>query len=201
MRARHLVLGCLLAVLAGAAHSSTSQVWVWVDAKGVRHFSDRPVPGAHLMSITAPPPSANIPAAAPTRPTAATRTPPEATVTYTVLEIFEPENDESFFGGDTVVNVRIRTEPELANGDVARLYLDGTLVEGEQRGLEYSLTDLERGAHSIVASIVDARGNVRIRSEPRMFHIRQPSVVNSPNVGPALRPPPPRPQPRPSGGR
>ena len=106
----------------------------------------------------------------------------------------------SFFGADAVVNVRLRSEPELVRGDVTRLYLDGKLVEGQPPGLEFTLSGLERGAHSMIAQIVDERGNERIRSEPRVFHIRQPTSIASPNVGPNLRPPPPRPQPRPAGG-
>jgi hypothetical protein len=203
MRARLLVLGCLLAVLAGVSHATTREMWVWVDAQGVRHFSDRPVPGAQLMTITAPPPSANSPTVAPVRPSATTRRPAESTVTYTALEIFEPESGQTFFGADTVVNVRMRSEPDLADGDLTRLYLDGKFVDGQPQGLEYTLTNLERGAHSITALIVDGRGNERIRSQPLVFHIRQASVNPAQNVGPNLRPvqpAPPRPTPRPGGG-
>lgn len=199
MSARLLVFGCLLAVLAGASHATTREMWVWVDAQGIRHFSDRPVPGAQLMTITAPPPSASPTPAAPGRAsTTTTRRPGESAVTYTALEIFEPENGQSFFGADAVVNVRMRSEPDLAEGDVTRLYLDGKFVDRQPQGLEYTLTNLERGGHSITALIVDARGNERIRSEPRVFHIRQPSTIPAQNVGPNLRPvqpAPPRPTP------
>ena len=44
--------------------------------------------------------------------------------------------------------------------------------------------NLDRGAHSLVALILDDQGNELIRSEPRVFHIRQPSVNATQNVGP-----------------
>jgi hypothetical protein len=206
MSARLLVIGCMLAVLAGPSHGTTREMWVWVDAQGVRHFSDRPVPGAQLMTISAPPPSAEprppSPAGSSSAASASRRNTPSA-VQYELFEVFEPENGQSFFGADTVVNVRMRSEPDLAEGDVTRLYLDGRLVEGQPRGLEYSLSSLDRGAHSMIAMIVDSRGNERIRSAPVVFHIRQASVNAPANVGPNLRPQqpaPPRPTPRPGGG-
>jgi hypothetical protein len=78
--------------------------------------------------------------------------------------------------------------------------LDGRFVEGQPQGLEYSLANLDRGAHTITALIVDARGNERIRSQPSVFHIRQATVNPATNVGPGQRPTPPRPTPRPGGG-
>jgi Domain of unknown function (DUF4124) len=197
MSTRILVLGCLLAALAGSSYAATREVWVWVDSQGVTHYSDRPVPGAKRMSVTSMSPSADAPVISPTPSTTvntARSSSQAAAVQYSVLEFFEPQDGESFFGADTVVNVRLRTEPDLAAGDVARLYLDGSPVEGQEQGLEYSLSGLERGAHSIIARVVDAQGNEKIRSEPRVFHIRQASVVPAQNVGPNLRP---RPSPRP----
>jgi hypothetical protein len=48
------------------------------------------------------------------------------------------------------------------------------------------------------AVILDAKGNEKIRSEPRVFHIRQTSVNPPQAVGPSLRPPPPAPAPKPN---
>jgi hypothetical protein len=196
MSTRFLVLACLLA-LVSQSNATTRQLWVWVDGQGVTHYSDRPAPGAKLVSITSPSPSADAAAPAPaTLPASSTPRRPQqpAAVEYRLLEIFEPESEESFFGVDTVVSVRMRSEPDLAAGDQTRLYVDAKLVEGQPPGLEYSLSGLERGAHSVRAVIVDALGNERIRSEPRVFHIRQPTANPAQNVGPKLRP-----RPRPSG--
>jgi hypothetical protein len=118
-----------------------------------------------------------------------------ADVKYRSLEIWQPTNGETFFGADTVVGVRIRMDPELAEGDTLLLYLDGKLVEGPKNSREYQLENLDRGVHSITSVIADRKGNEKIRSEPRVFHIKQASVIAPQAVGPNLRPPP-RPRPR-----
>jgi hypothetical protein len=110
---------------------------------------------------------------------------------YETLEIWVPENGESFFGADAEVVVRVRSEPELGPGHELRVYLDGKLVDKDPTTLDLTIGSIERGAHSLTALIVDDKGAELIRSEPRVFHIRQPSIINNPaNVGPALKPKP-----------
>lgn len=46
---------CVL--LAGLAAAHAENIWKWVDAKGVPHYSDRPVPGAVLIKNVATPAS------------------------------------------------------------------------------------------------------------------------------------------------
>lgn len=184
-----LLLGCVFA-LASHAEETKREFWRWRDADGVTHYSDRPVPGAtrvEMTGVTRPATAAPTPPAPAARTSA--RTAPAETVTYRSLEIWQPDNGESFFGGDAEVNIRLRSDPDLAAGHSLRLYVDGRLQQGASNALEYTLADLERGAHSATAVISDARGNELIRSEPRVFHIRQPSVVPPANVGPALKPP------------
>lgn len=54
----------LLAGLTAGAHAEN--IWKWVDARGVPHYSDRPVPGAVLIkTVQAPPPSTNLTSDAP----------------------------------------------------------------------------------------------------------------------------------------
>jgi Domain of unknown function (DUF4124) len=193
MGTRLLVLGCLLAALAAPIYGATTQMWVWVDSKGVTHYSDRPVPGAKLISVATMEPSADVPPPAPrptTAPTSTARSPQASTAQYELLEIFQPAENETFFNADAVVTVRIRSEPELVAGDRMRLYLDGNLVEGDPTALEYTLSGLERGAHSLRAQIVDALGKPKELSEPRMIHMRQNTVSNPRAVGPNLRPRP-----------
>jgi hypothetical protein len=193
MKTSLLILGCLLAT-ASLAQSTTMrrEVWQWRDENGVTHFSDQPVPGARKIVLSGANPTAAAPssaaAAAVTRPAA------PAAVRYTRLEIWQPANDEAFFGADAEVNVRLRSDPPLAQGDRLLTYLDGNPLPGEN-ALEHRLTGLNRGAHSLMSVIVDARGNERIRSAPVVFHMRQTTVDNPRNLGPAQRPAPPKPPP------
>jgi hypothetical protein len=196
MNTRALRLGCRLA-MAVQAEESKRELWTWKDANGVTQYSDRPVPGAKKVELTSVTP---VPDAAPpiTRaPTAPVAKPAVASaVQYQSLEIWAPENGESFFGADATVSVRLRSEPSLAPDDRLLLYLDGKLVEGADDAYEYTLSSLERGAHSLTATILDNQGNQKIRSEPRVFHVKPPTNVAPRAQGPAVRPPPPKPAPR-----
>lgn len=197
MNTRVLLLGCLLA-LSVQAQESKRELWKWKDANGVTQYSDRPVPGATRVELytSTPPPSA-APAVRPATPAAQGK--PAAGVQYQSLEIWQPANGESYFGADATVNVRMRSEPALASGDRLLLYLDGKLVEGAANSYEHTLANLERGVHSLAAVILDDKGNEKIRSEPRVFHIKLPTTIEPRAVGPALKPqPPPRPQPKPN---
>jgi hypothetical protein len=188
-----LLCGCLLAV-AVQAQESKRDFWTWKDANGVTQFSDRPVPGARRITIYS---SSAAPAAGPVTggpaPAATAAPDSQAAASYQSLEIWSPASGESFFGTDAAVIVRLRSEPSLAPKDRLLLYLDGKLVEGEADSYDYTLTNLERGAHSLSAVILDARGDEKIRSAPRVFHVKQPTTVEPRAVGPNLKP---KPQPR-----
>jgi hypothetical protein len=189
MKTRMLLLGCLLA-MAVQAQESKRELWTWKDANGVTQFSDRPVPGAKRVELAGVSSPAAAPAAAAGQPAA--RAPVPAPVQYRALAFVTPQNEESFFGADATVAVRLRSEPELATGHRMVVYLDGRQV-GE--GNEHTLAELARGAHSLTAVIFDDQGNERMRSAPRVFYIKQPTTITPRAVGPNVRPPP-KPAPR-----
>lgn len=198
MKTRVLVLAAILCAVSAHAQESRRELWTWTDANGVTHFSDRPVPGARQIELTTastPPPAAE-PTPAPTPASEGRATAPA--VEYRLLEIWEPEQDASFFGADVAVNVRMRVEPDLAPGHRIFLFLDGQRVEGATDALEHTLTGVPRGAHSLTAVIWDEGRTELFRSQPRVFHVRQPTVNSPAAVGPNLRPRPPAPAPRPN---
>ncbi len=197
MKTSVLMLGCLLAT-ASLAQSTTTrrEVWEWKDANGVTHYSDYPAPGARKIVLVGSTPTAvaqSTPASPATRPTKA-----PAGTQYTNLQIWSPQQDAAFFGTDAEIVVRIRSEPELGPGDRLLTYLDGKRLEAEN-AYEHRLTGLPRGAHALTASIVNAKDVEVIRSTPVTFFIQQPSTIDNPrNKGPSLRPPQPKPAPKPA---
>jgi hypothetical protein len=184
-----LLFGCLLAV-AVQAQETRRELWTWKDANGVTQYSDRPVPGAKKVQLSTSAPAQAAPVVTPAAATASAKPAAAPAVQYRSLEIWQPENDESVFGADATVNVRMRSEPTVAAGDRLLLFLDGKRIDGAEGAYEHTLAGLERGAHSLTAVILDEAGNERIRSEPRVFHIRQPTVIAPKAVGPALKPKP-----------
>jgi hypothetical protein len=200
MKTRILVLASCLLAFASQAQQTNKELWKWTDSNGVVHYSDVPGPGAVKVDLAVtqsqPRPTVATPAAAPSG-SAAARPAAPATVTYTSLEIWQPENGASFFGGDAAVNVRLRSEPTVSPDDSLLLFLDGKLVEGPTNAAEYTLSNLERGAHSVTAQILDTKGKEKIRSQPVVFHIKQVTTIAPRAVGPNVKPPPSvRPTPR-----
>jgi hypothetical protein len=193
-----LLLACLLAITA-QAQEKKHELWTWKDEQGVTHYSDRPVAGARKLEVTTmtPAESESTPAPSPVT-TEPSRPSQPAAVEYSSLEIWQPEQGESFFGPDSSVEVRIRVEPEIAPGHRLLLYMDGKLVEGPVNATEYTLAGLERGAYTLTAAISDEQGMVVYRSNQRSFQVRQPTIIEPRAVGPNLKPkPPPVPTPRP----
>jgi hypothetical protein len=186
------LLGCLLALATQAQAQSRREIWEWTDANGVKHYSDAPAPGAKKVVIVGTTPSSTPPA-----PSASISKSPAgpgeaASVNYSRLEIWEPVNETSFFGSDAVVNVRIRSTPALQAGDRLLNYMDGKLT-GQENALEYQISNVDRGVHSLTSVILDPKGNEKIRSASVVFYVKQQPANNPANKGPALRPPAPKP--------
>jgi hypothetical protein len=183
MRATLLIL-----VLLAAPALASQTVWKWVDANGVTHYSDRPVAGATRIELNVG--SRADPYSPATNPrSSAAQTPVDAGPPYRNFEIWKPGDQETIVntGGEVTVNVRV--DPPLQSEHRLNLYLDGRLVEGPANAAEYTLRDVARGQHTLVAVIND-RGGQRIQeTSPVVFHQRQTSVAQ-PAVGPALRRPP-----------
>jgi hypothetical protein len=196
MKTRILILASCLLAFASQAQETKKELWTWRDANGVVHFSDTPGPGAKRVDLVVTgPPSGGATQQPAATPSAGAQPPAAPATTYTLLEIWQPENGASFFDANATVNVRIRTEPAVAEGDSLQLYLDGKRIDGAGSGLDYTLENLDRGAHSITATIRDARGNEKIRSQPVVFYMKQNTIIAPRAVGPGVRPVP-RPTPR-----
>jgi hypothetical protein len=186
----------VFALLAAPAFASQT-VWKWVDDKGVTHYSDRPVQGAQRIEIsvgsradsTQPAPTS---ATSSSQGASAQSTP--AMTGYRDFEIWKPGEDETITNTGGAVDVRLRFDPALRPGHSLYLYLNGRLVEDfPGNALEYTLQNVERGTHTLIAIIQD-QGGKRIAETPMVtFYVRQTSIAQPP-VGPALRPPPPKPR-------
>jgi hypothetical protein len=181
-----LLLGCLLALTSQA--QTRREVYVWKDAQGVTHFSDYPQPGARKIVLNGTP-STTTPAGATPAAAKPAAKPGATEVVYDRLEIWSPENGANFFEPDSVINIRLRAEPALGPTDRLLTYLDGKLLPGENL-MEHSLTNVERGVHSVTSVIVNRDGKELIRSAPLVFHMKQTTVNNPRNVGPTLKPQP-----------
>lgn len=178
----------VLALLAAPAFAGQT-VWKWVDEKGVTHYSDQPIPGAERVEIAG---GNRADSRSSSANTSTTRSNAPATENYTSLEILKPSNQETLVNTGGIVDVRVRYEPDLQVAHTLVVTMDGQKMAGG--GQDFTVRDVPRGQHTLVAIIQDGRGKKIRESAPVQFNVRQESVAQPP-VGPTLRTPTkPRPQ-------
>ena len=167
--ASFLLLG--FAVAAGAADT-----WRWKDANGVVHYSDRPVPGATLVTLG--------PQAAPGNPEAVVILKPDqapaapTTVSYTSCVVTAPANEE-VFNNEHTVRASLQIIPGLQQGHRMQVLFDGQpYAAWPAGGLSTTLLDLFRGTHTLSVNVVDAAGRSLCSGPVVSFHVRQPSLLS-----------------------
>jgi Domain of unknown function (DUF4124) len=155
-----------------------ANVWKWRDASGVVHYSDQPVPGAEQVTVQSSSTFASSPLGISPTTTSSSKV---AVVSYKNVEIWKPSNDMTVANTAGQVSVGARVEPELAPGHRLALYMDGRLVSGfPERGMEYDLAEVDRGAHTLVLTVVDQQGKQVTSSAPVQFFVQQPSSLLRP---------------------
>ena len=100
------------------------------------------------------------------------------------VTIVSPAQNESFWSNDGTVNVSVDVQPELSaeRGDMLIFKLDGQDVGEPQSSPNLTLSNLDRGSHIIVASIIDNTGNVLKTSKSTLFHLQRRSLLNNRNT-------------------
>jgi hypothetical protein len=191
MRTALLLLLALAAPLLSGSVSAR-EVWKWIDEKGIPHYSDQPVPGATKIEVS----TGSTSQSQRSFDTSSETTPPAAAPgeAYRTFELAQPQNDQVFINNTGQVDVQVRVDPPLQPEHSLHLYLDGRLIQEYTGSASYTLQNLPRGTHSLVATINDARGTRVRETAAVMFTVRQESIAQPP-VGPSMRPPP-KPQPR-----
>ena len=175
MQLRRLVLLTTLFVSGLAA----AQVYKWVDEDGVVHFSDQPRPGAEEVEL---PRSPTPPSDQPVRPAAAATAASAAPVAqqdqdpgYQSLQVVSPGPEETLWNIGGTLDVRLALQPALQPGHQLRLYFDGAVRTVPDTTIQ--LDEVYRGEHTIQAEVVDAAGELQIRSEGHRFYVQQTSVI------------------------
>jgi hypothetical protein len=194
MRTALIIAGLLVSLAA-----QPQDIYRWVDKDGIVHYADQPgSPDAELV------PFPGLDVAEAGADSTGEASPPEdqpseppAESAYGSMTIISPSPEAVFYGTDVSVPVQVALDADLRPGDTLVVFVDGQR-SSEVSGLAATLTGLTRGTHLLQAAITDESGSVVITSQQVSFHVRQTSVA-TPNTGPALRPPPPRPTPRTGG--
>ena len=101
--------------------------------------------------------------------------PAEKPVEYQSFTIMSPANDEAVRSNSGDVTIQLSLLPELQKKHYIIVILDGAKVH-EGSSTSVTLTNLDRGTHTISAQVQDARENTLLASDPITFHLQRAAV-------------------------
>jgi len=170
---------CLLAATILVFSSlANAQVYKSVDANGVVTFSDKP-PAQQREAIE----EINLPtqvntvqaisvAPAEPKPGGDMEEIPERK-----LSITRPSDNATIPMGAGIFDVLVKASAELEDGESVALYLDGEKVDNAQNTLQWTLSYVIRGAHTLEAKWFAKDGSVLAVSEPITVFVLRPSIL------------------------
>lgn len=162
------VLRLVLLLLAFPGMSS-AKIYRWVDEQGVEHFSDKPKQGSQEIQL--PDPGHYKPSPSPKRKPQKPII--EERAEYESLAITEPTQNATVRNNAGRVSVSVTTQPNLHAGHKLQLLLDGRRVGRPSATTQFVLLDVYRGAHTLAAIIIDAKGKTLHQSDAVRFYMHR----------------------------
>src|SRR5580658_6357095 len=175
------LITCGLAALTlrlSAVGAFATQLYRWVDAQGVVHYSDQPQPGAEKIQVQnaqtykAPPP--------PKQSASAVAKPEDGGGTYQ-CQIVSPTPEQSFFNPETVA-IQVAVIPAVVGSDQIVVTVDGTPLQVSASG-QVHVASPERGAHTINMVVRGADGKTACNPASLTFNVERPSLLSPQSQG------------------
>ena len=176
---KKIVLTLCLALASAAVPAQ--KVYKIIQPDGSVEYTDVPPPNSPATQIEVAPLNSAQPLAPPA--SSATRSTAGVQEGYDEFRISRPGDGEAIRDNAGNVNVDLSLAPNLRAGDKFDLILDGQSIGGG-KATAITLTDMDRGAHSLQAVVKNASGQVVARSKSVTFTLQRRSVI--------LQPGPPR---------
>lgn len=185
LRARLRVMKTLfvpLFLILVASSTAQADIYTWVDAQGVRHYSDSPVasgakranlPG--LQTVDGNPDALQQLQAAADRARSKTNS-----AESRMPRLLSPEPEQTFRDarGIVPVSVAISGSSELRDGEQITYYLDGSPIpQSPTDDTQLSLGNVPRGTHTLSAALLYQGTEIR-RTEPVTFYMKPPSAIS-----------------------
>lgn len=168
----------LLAFLFLTTISASAAIYKWVDEKGVVHYTDQP-PTQNARPANLPPLQTYKEG---TKPKLESLAKPggnagQPAAAVPALKITSPAPEETFRGdAERQVPVSVQLSQVLGDGQFLMYHLDGADQSGPTPNTTFTLTSVERGAHTVSVSLVNAAGRELARSESVTVHMKPPIV-------------------------
>ena len=167
-------IGILCLLLVVAVGTAQAKIYKWVLPDGSVVYSDRPQEeGAREVEL--PPIQTFSPP--PTPRDAGETESKEPEKTYDSVKVVSPQNDEAVRDNGGTVSVQIDLTPPLHPGHTVEILLDGKPI-GKGRGTTATVTNVDRGTHSVSAVVKDADGKTVASAPGVTFHLKRVSRLN-----------------------
>ena len=95
---------------------------------------------------------------------------------YSAISVVSPAHEATIRDNTGTVKVNVSLSPALRSRHKLVLLVDGE-QKGESRTGSFTLNNLDRGSHSLVAQVVDKAGNALISSAPVTIYLFRQSVI------------------------
>jgi hypothetical protein len=155
---------------------SSAAIYMQTDSTGNVSYSDMPSPGAQRQDIASPPametssgnignqPSANSLKKAKAQPVT------EEHQAYTDFTITSPAPGETF-QNQREIPLDIQVSPSIQKGDSIIIFLDGTQAGEPATGAHFTLHQVNRGTHQVMAKLINNQQAILKSSQPVTFYV------------------------------
>lgn len=154
-----VILSSLLAVAEDTVYRS-------IDKNGNAVFTDQATENAQEIEIKE---TATYTETVPTyTPTSKTKNVYKS-IGYTSLSILQPASEEAIRSNSGNLTVSYSLQPALESKHSTELLIDGSPVQSSGSGGSFSLTNIDRGTHTLMVQVIDDSGSVLITSDSVMI--------------------------------
>lgn len=165
-------LAYFLCLMLAVGAAQAGKVYKYTLANGDVVYSDKPPPADQAEEVTLEPlQSFSVPPAPPLQDSTAARPEPEA-VGYEEFKVTSPSNDQTIRDNGGNVHVSLSLTPGLQGGHSIDVMMDGQSI-GSGSGTSVTLTEVDRGTHTVQAAIKDSEGKEIARSNSVIFHLKR----------------------------
>lgn len=160
---------CLLFLLLFGLPVLAAEVFKTVGPDGEIRFTDRPEEGAVEVKV---PGVQTVDGGGPVSGLTTTPENAGAEFSYSEFKIVSPDQDASLRDNEGNVSIQILLNPGLRPDDQINIYMNGNKLGGG-RSTNITLTNVDRGTHSLQASVVDKSGKDVARSDAVTFTLHR----------------------------
>jgi hypothetical protein len=165
----------IVVILVLVCATASAEVFRRVGPDGEVYFSDTPAPGSERVDLGSAQ-TVNLSnarqSARPGQPTAKAEK-DESTPGYAQFEIVKPSYGQGVRANGGSVTVYLSLQPALRPGDTIELLVDGEdgvmIHSGDV--LNFNLSDMSRGSHTVSARVKSQRGERLIETGPVRFYV------------------------------